>query len=216
MKKAIAIMGGAVLSLLAVSAVAQETPTTPAQPTQPVVKTWEAKNNPTVDSISAKYRDKMLPARAPLTNADIFPVIGKFESSTNADASNVEVILDEQNKGTVWITGLPQGRIKAQLRKSPAIYKIPAQKTEDGKDVAEGTLIFDKETNTLSIAIGKAYNVENPAAVFAVPVIGDPAPMADEKVKVKDGTVKKKTKTKSEPKAWVYTGTKVVTETVAN
>ncbi len=35
------------------------------------------------------------------------------------------------------------------LRKSPATYKIPAQKTEDGKDVAEGTMIFDKDANKL-------------------------------------------------------------------
>lgn len=55
----------------------------------------------------------------------------------------------------MWIEGLPQGRVKAMLRKSPATYKIPAQKTEEGKEVAEGTLMFDKETNTLSICIGK-------------------------------------------------------------
>ena len=52
------------------------------------------------------------------------------------------------------------------LRKSPATYKIPAQKTEEGKEVAEGTLMFDKETNTLSIAIGKDYNLENPSMAF--------------------------------------------------
>ena len=108
----------------------------------------------------------MLPARPALTTADIFPVIGKYVSTTNADAPSVTITLDEANKGLVWIEGLPQGKIKAMLRKSPATYKIPAQKTEDGKDVPEGTLIFDKDANTLSIVIGKPYNTEDPSTVF--------------------------------------------------
>ena len=71
------------------------------------------------------------------------------------------------------------------LRKSPATYKIPAQKTEDGKDVAEGTLLFDKETNALSICIGKKYNAENPAEVFTQPEMTDEV-AADKKVKSKN------------------------------
>ena len=152
-----------------------------------------------------------------MTTADIFPVIGQYESASNPEAAAVTITLDETNKGVVWIDGLPQGRVKAMLRKSPATYKIPAQKTADEKDVAEGTLIFDKELNTLSIVIGKTYNAEDPAAVFAVPSIGDESALPDTETKVKDGKVKTKTKKKAEaPKAWVYTGTKVVTETVAN
>ncbi|HEV7783562.1 MAG TPA: hypothetical protein VGO58_19955 [Chitinophagaceae bacterium] len=216
MKTAIVIMGGAVLSLLAVSANAQETPVQPTQPTPPVVKTWEAKNNPTVDSIRSKYTGQYIAPKAALTNADIFPVIGQYESATNADAAHVAITLDETNKGVVWIEGLPQGRIKAMLRKSPGTYKIPVQKTADDKEVAEGTLIFDKETNTLSIAIGKEYNAADPAAVFAVPAIGDATPLPAEEVKVKEGKVKTKKKVEVVKKAWVYTGTKVVTETVAN
>lgn len=215
MKRAIAIMGGTVLSLIAVSASAQENPAQTQPVTQPV-KTWEAKNNPTVDSIMSKYTGQYIAPKAALTNADIFPVIGQYESATNPEAAHVTIVLDEQNKGLVWIDGLPQGRIKAMLRKSPGTYKIPAQKTADDKDVAEGTLIFDKETNTLSINIGKAYNAEDPASVFAVPAIGDATPMPEQKVKVKEGQVKTKTKKPVEVKAWVYTGTKVVTETVAN
>ncbi len=216
MKNAIVIMGGAVLSLLTVSASAQETPVQPTQPAQPVVKTWEAKSNPTVDSIQSKYTGQYIAPKAAITSADIFPVIGKYESATNPDAANVTIALDETNKGIVWIDGLPQGRIKAMLRKSPGTYKIPAQKTADDKAVEEGTLIFDKETNTLSIAIGKEYNAADPAAAFAVPAIGDPTPLPKEETKVKDGKVKTKKKTVPVKKTWVYTGTKVATETVAN
>jgi hypothetical protein len=97
------------------------------------------------------YRDKIVAAPVAPTREDIFPVIGKYESSVNADAALITITLDEQNKGLVWIEGLPQGKVKAMLRKSPATYKIPAQKTAEGNEVAEGTLIFDKETNTLSI-----------------------------------------------------------------
>ena len=67
----------------------------------------------------------------------------------------------------VWVKGLPQGRVKAYLRKSPATYRIPAQKTEAGKNVPEGTLIFDKETSTLNISLGAPFNEADPAAVFA-------------------------------------------------
>ena len=76
--------------------------------------------------------------------------------------------MDEQNKGLVWIDGTPLGRIKGYLRQSPSTYKIPVQKTEDGKDVAEGTLIFDKSSGTLNIVIGKTYNAEDPSSAFMI------------------------------------------------
>jgi hypothetical protein len=200
MKKTIGIVGGIALSLLTVSVNAQTEPQT-----QQPVNTWEAKKNPTVDSITSQYAGKYIAPRPALTTADIFPVIGKYESATNADAASVTIALDGQNKGIVWIEGLPQGKVKAMLRKSPAVYKIPAQKTEDGKEVAEGTLIFDKETNTLSICIGKMYDAANPSLAFAAPV-EEPA------------TTLKTSKTKKSitPKSWTYTGTKLVTETAAN
>jgi len=200
MKKTIRIMGGIALCLFTV-AVNGQTETQPAKP----VNNWEARKNPTVDSITSQYAGKYIAPRPALTSADIFPVVGKYESAANADASAVTISLDGQNKGIVWIGGLPQGKVKAMLRKSPAVYKIPAQKTEDGKEVAEGTLIFDKETNTLSICIGKLYDAANPALVFSAPV-EEPAT-----------TVKtSKTKKTIQPKAWMYTGTKLITETAAN
>jgi hypothetical protein len=194
MKKTIVIVGATVLSLLSISVHAQQT------------QTWDPKKNPTVEAIISKYEVKPVTPKTELKTSDIFPVIGKYESAINADAASVTIIPDEQNKGIVWIEGLPQGRIKAMLRKSPATYKIPAQKTEDGKEVAEGTLIFDKETNTLSICIGKEYKTEDPASVF-LPQVEEPAV-----------TAKTKTKTKKveTPKAWIYTGTKLTEETVMN
>lgn len=193
MKKTIGIVGGIVLSLMSIATQAQDT------------TRWDPKKNPTVDSLISPYQNKMLPARPQLTTTDIFPVIGKYESTSNADAANVSISLDEQNKGLVWIEGLPQGRIKAMLRRSPATYKIPVQKTEEGKEVAEGTLIFDKETNILSIAIGKPFNAEDPAAAFAAPAEENPV-----------ATKTAKTKKPAAPKTWIYVGTKQVKETVMN
>ena len=190
MKKTVSIMGGIVLSFIGLSAVAQQT--------------WEAQKNPTVDSITAKYKDKLVTAPVVPTQDKIFPVIGHYESATNPETPSVNVSLDPQNKGLIWIEGLPQGRVKGLLTKSPATYKIPAQKNADGKDVSEGTLIYDKELNTLSICIGKNYITENPASVFAEPAITE-QPAATVKTS--------KSKKVTAPKAWVYTGTKIVNDT---
>ncbi len=209
MKKTIGIVGGFALSLLFATIHAQE-PTTPTPTTPDPAQTWDAKKNPTVDSINAKYRDKMIPAREPMTIDKIFPVLGQYETTVNAvDAPSVIVTLDEQNKGIIWVEGLPQGRVKAMLRKSPAIYKIPAQKTEAGKDVAEGTLVYDKDANTMNIVIGKPYNTEDPLSVFNAP--------AEEEVVAEVKTKGSKTKAKTaKVKPWTYTGTKLIVETAVS
>ena len=200
------MVAGSLLLLLSASVNAQE-PVTQPQP-QPQQKVWDAKKNPTVDSIAQKYSSKMVPAKPALTTVDIYPVIGQYESTVNTDASNVTIVLDETNKGIVWIDGLPQGRVKAMLRKSPSTYKIPAQKTAEGKEIAEGTLIFDKDANTLNIVIGKPYNVEDPASVFVSADANADAVVTETKTKGN----KTKIKTKK-VKAWTYTGSKVVVET---
>lgn len=92
------------------------------------------------------------------------PVLGSY--ATIDAATNVTITVDEKNLGIVWINGLPQGTIKALLKKSPATYKIPAQKTAEGKSVAEGTLVYDKDAKQLWISLGSAYNEENPTAPF--------------------------------------------------
>jgi hypothetical protein len=198
MKKIIVIMSVMALSVLTLSVNAQADTLKPVQ--VDTTKGWNAKNNPTVGEITDKYKDKYITSKPAPTTADIFPALGKYESATNADAASVTISLDAENKGLVWIEGLPQGKVKAMLRKSPATYKIPAQKTEDGKDVAEGTALFDKETNTLSIIIGKNYNAAEPAAAFA-------AEPVEETVVVSKTTKTKKTV--APPKPWIYTGTKV-------
>ena len=215
MKKTIGIVGGFALSMMFLSATAQEPtqPTTP--PTTTPSTTWDYKKNPTVDSINAKYKDKMVPARTPMTVEQIYPVLGSYETTVNTtDAPSVKVTLDEQNKGIVWIEGLPQGKVKAMLRKSPSTYKIPAQKTEDGKDVPEGTLVYDKDANTMNIVIGTPYNTEDPTSVFATAATTETEVVDEVKTKTKSSGSKTKVKTKK-IKPWTYTGTKIVVETAA-
>jgi hypothetical protein len=92
------------------------------------------------------------------------PVLGTY---TTADATtNLTIAVDEQNLGIVWIEGLPQGKVKAFLKKGPATYKIPAQKTAEGKSVSEGTLVYDKDANQLWLCTGCAFNEADPAATF--------------------------------------------------
>jgi hypothetical protein len=92
------------------------------------------------------------------------PVLGGYASADGA--VNLNVVVDEQNMGLIWIEGLPQGRVKGLLKKGPATYKIPAQKTAEGKAVAEGTLIYDKDMKQLSLCTGCKFNEADPAAVF--------------------------------------------------
>ena len=95
------------------------------------------------------------------------------------------------------------------LRQSPAVYKIPAQKNAEGRDIAEGTLVFDKESNTLQIEIGKPFYDADPVSVFK-----EPAPeMQEATQKV---SAKSKLKKPAQPKTWKYTGTKLIAETVSN
>jgi len=205
MKKTFLIASAiALFSTLAITTTAQETPVKETTRQE----NWDAKKNPTVDSIMSQYKDKYVAAKPAQTIADIFPAIGEYESATNAETAKLSITIDPNNKGLVWIEGLPQGRVKAMLRKSPATYKIPAQKTEEGKEVAEGTLMFDKETNTLSICIGKEYNTTDPSAAFMM-AEEEPAAKVSKNSKAKKTTV---------TKPWIYTGTKiaVVEETVMN
>jgi len=214
MKKTFLSLGAGVVLLLSTAVSAQQTNTPP--PTQSSTEStevkrdiWDPQNNPTVAAISAKYKDKMIAPKSALTTEDIFPAIGNYESVSNPEATMVNIRLDEENKGLIWIEGLPQGTIKAMLRKSPATYKIPAQQTADGKDVAEGTLIFDKERNALSISIGKEFNAADPAAAFLV-ATEEEAPVTTTKSK------SSKTKKVKEAKPWVYTGSKIVKEESAD
>jgi hypothetical protein len=93
------------------------------------------------------------------------PVLGIYQS-TGTTGADLTISVDENNIGIVWVEGLPQGRFKALLKKSPSTYKVPAQKTAEGKSIPEGTLYLDPETRELSIILGKAFNDTNPTGVF--------------------------------------------------
>lgn len=137
---------------------------------------------------------ELLPMPKELTDADIFPVLGKYELiDEEGNVSIVSVALDQENKGLVWVNGLPQGKFRADLRVSPAIYKIPEQKTlqndidgevvasvntdtegdvattdarYSGKTLKGGALLYDSVTNKMYVNLGAKYNEDNPIAVF--------------------------------------------------
>jgi hypothetical protein len=135
----------------------------PAQ-SQPTTQEQKKYGNPTVDSILSKYT--LVPMPSQLTTEQIFPVIGQYQSTADA-SQKVTVTLDDQNKGFAWVDGLPQGKLKAVLKKSPATYKIPAQKDADGKDIPEGTMIYDKDSKEITILLGRPFNDQDPASVFS-------------------------------------------------
>jgi len=157
----------------------------------------------TTDSIAAKY--SLLPMPQPLTIEKTFPVIGTYELNANGTIRNVSINLDANNKGIIWVEGLESGKFKAYLKQSPATYRIISQKTDAGKQLPEGTLIFDPATSALNIAIGKAFDAANPSSVFLMNGSGDPATAGVSEVKVKTKTSSSKSKTKVQ----IYSAVKV-------
>ena len=169
---------------------------------------------------------ELLAMPAELTDQTIFPVLGYY-AYTNADGEVINVVIskDSTKKGTVWVNGMPQGKFKADLRVSPATYKIPAQKTlmneaiqeasvsaeptateeaqkpqllYSGKSMKEGTLLFDSVTQKLYINEGARYNEETPAAIFPELNVADSTVNfnSQEAVAVVTPTPKKKSKVK--------------------
>ncbi len=240
--KKIAIITSAAL-LFATAAVNAQTDTVPKQPTeqpaaqQPVAT--EQTQQPTAKVYNDKYNNwsadtyKMQPMPEALTIEKIFPVLGKYQlTDKDGAASTVTIAMDESNKGIVWIDGLPQGKIKATLRKSPATYKIPVQKLEEetpvvaeetttdakkaktakakpAKELAEGVLIYDKDANVLNVCIGCKYDNENPAVAFTPATTEEPA--ATEEAPKKAKTTKKSTAKKVvKVKPVHYTGSKII------
>lgn len=135
---------------------------------------------------------ELAPMPGELTDEMIFPVLGKYDYvNKEGEVTSVTITRDAENKGVVWVSGMPQGKFKADLKQSPCTYKIPAQKTlqneivplgegetaaadpgekpeprYSGKSVKEGTLIFDSSSHKLYVNIGAKYNDENPATIF--------------------------------------------------
>ena len=146
----------------------------------------------TADSISAKYQ--LIPMPEAFTIEKAFPVLGAYQLQNATETSTpVTITLDSVHKGMVWVEGLPQGKFKAYLKQSPATYRIVAQKSESGTSIPAGTLIFDPATSTLNIALGKAFDETNPAAVFANANNASDVAVVEE-VKVKKKGSKTKTK----------------------
>ena len=165
----------------------------------------------TADSIAAKY--KLLPMPEALTLEKAFPAIGTYHLTGTADTTSiVTVSLDSSNKGIVWVEGLPQGKFKAYLKQSPASYRIIAQKTESSTQVPEGTLVFDPSTNTLNVALGKAFDDANPSEVFAMNTgTTESTDVADAGTEVKVKTKTKESKVKN--KIVFYSAVKAVQNT---
>ncbi len=134
---------------------------------------------------------ELAPMPGELTDEMIFPVLGKYDYvDKEGEVASVTVTRDAENKGVVWINGMPQGKFKADLKQSPCTYKIPVQKTlqndvevattEDtettdgekaatrysGKSLKEGTLIFDSASQKLYVNVGAKFDEEDPAAIF--------------------------------------------------
>ncbi len=162
----------------------------------------------TADSIAAKY--KLQPMPEALTLEKAFPAVGTYQLSGEG-AGTVNITMDSLSKGIVWIEGLPQGKMKAYLKQSPATYRIISQKTADGKTIPEGTLIYDATTSTLNVALGKAFDEANPAEIFALNTVAAATPEEGTEVKVKTKTKTSKTKTK----VTFYTATKAGATTTA-
>src|SRR5215212_190792 len=77
----------------------------------------------TVDSIAAKY--KLQPMPEAMSVEKKFPALGTYQLTTTDGASQtVTIALDQDSKGIVWVEGLPEGKFKAYLKKSPATYRI--------------------------------------------------------------------------------------------
>lgn len=166
----------------------------------------------TVDSIHAKYQLQPMPEA--LTIEKTFPVIGTYQltalnSTDNSSGQQVTIALDSSNKGVIWVAGLPEGTMKAYLKKSPGTYRIVSQKSENGKEIPEGTLFFDPSTNTLNVALGKVYDEADPTAIFSnMNAATDNMDVADNSTTVKTKTKTSAGKAKAKNRLVFYTATK--------
>jgi hypothetical protein len=165
-----------------------------------------ARRGTTVDSIRAKY--KMQPMPGAMTVERAFPALGTYQLNNASDpaTATITVTMDSASRGIVWIEGLPQGRVKAYLKKSPSTYRILSQKTESGTQVPEGTLYYDSTAHQLNIALGVPYNEADPTSVFAALSAASTETGEPTEVKIKTKDTKIKTKAK------FYTATKQMPE----
>lgn len=100
-----------------------------------------------------------------ITPEFFLPALGHF-TGTEGSTENLTITVDPQNMGIIWVEGFAAGKFKALLKQSPATYKIPAQKTESGKYISEGTLMVSPESGVVKILMGKAFDDAAPASAF--------------------------------------------------
>ena len=205
MKRAMLLAAATLLFCLPeMSAQTQPDTTQPKKPDTINLKVPDTMINPTVSDITTKYQRKEMPA--PMTVEKVFPVLGTYVS--DAQAEPVQIRLDETSRSWIVVTGLPQGTVKAMLMRSPAVYKIPKQKTDTGTEIPEGTLIYTPDVNALHICIGKPFEFSNPGSVFQ--------PASPEKTTTPEKPIKERTDKKDKkPEAWTYTGMKQEAMTTA-
>lgn len=232
MKKTAIIAGAAFLLFFTASVHAQEPTTQPAQPTTQPAQPTTQPADPTKTELPATtktYNDRwnnydrskyaMQPMPEALTTEKIFPALGTYQlADKEGTASQVTVTMDPNSKGIIWVDGLPQGRFKAYLMKSPATYKIIEQKTgddptaKDAKSISEGVLIYDKDANLMNVCIGCKYNSEDPATAF-LPESEQAVEQPETKVKTKNGKVTKAKTKVVKVKPIQYSGAKQIAET---
>jgi len=137
-----------------------------------------------------------------LTDEMTFPVLGQYEyADQDGNTSNITIYRDEENKGIVWVNGLKLGKFRADLKASPATYKIPVQKTLQndvtdsieeesitssattpvkpaprftGKSIKEGTMILDTTAQKLYINLGAKFDEKDPTAIFPELTVTEP------------------------------------------
>lgn len=182
-------------------------------------QTFDPYKNPTVAAITSQHPMKEI-KHEDLTNEKVFPILGTYQpQAVNEITGTIHVSLDADNKGIVWIEGLPQGKVKAYMKLSPATYMIPEQKTDLGTAVPEGVVIYDPDSKKLSLCEGCGYDAKNPAGCFQ-----ENMGMKDENTNVnteaaENATMHKTKKTKTtkvkevkKPKPWIVYATKVESE----
>jgi len=249
MKKLTLVAFAALLFTAAVNAQTDTVPsaqkdTVPAVQDQQPVATEKPVSKDKYNNWSADTY-KMQPMPEALTTEKIFPVIGKYQLTDKDGASStVTVSLDPSNKGLIWIEGLPQGKIKAALRKSPATYKIPVQPLEgemtapaevESKDVKDTKATAKnskkvkeapkpKELPEGVLIYDKDANVLNVCIGCAFnnddPAMAftasEPAPVDQADVKATKSAKKSTAKVEKKAKPVLYTGNKVIETTASS
>jgi hypothetical protein len=159
-------------ALLITAAAGAQTPTNPTTPTTPNPNQTKQDTAvlPTIlidSSVNSAYVSNPEQLKGLTTETlkpeHAFPAIGSYTAS-GTSTGNVTITLDPENKGIVWVEGLPQGKFKALMKKAPSTYKVPAQKTEEGKSVAEGSLFLNPTSKELTILLGRPFDDADPTS----------------------------------------------------